>query len=300
MQLLKYQAVVLAGGECKRLYPLTSGSVKALLPVGNKPLLSYPLKSLQDVGVKHAFIVVTGEDAALSISAWLNQVYHGQHHGSVHCEVIAVPEGTGTAEALRIVANKITLDTCLVFSGDLLTDVSVQAMVTKHQLTSALATVLIGQNKVSPSSETKLGKAPRNVDYIGLDESEERLVFYASSPEALRDLKVPMGVIRKFGTMSITTSCYDANLYVLSRAALNMLASKPQISSLAQEFLPYLTRQQLKKAAKPPQEKWEPGSTQHQVRIGLLQKSVYLITVSCRNSVAFACEASRQSPVTIH
>jgi dTDP-glucose pyrophosphorylase len=52
---LSYQAVVLAGGDDKRLYPL--GGVKALLPVANKPLLSYPLRTLQDAGLKHAFIV---------------------------------------------------------------------------------------------------------------------------------------------------------------------------------------------------------------------------------------------------
>ena len=34
------------------------------------------------------------------------------------------------------------------------------------------------------------GRPPKNVDYIGLDLTREHLLFYASSPEALRDLKV--------------------------------------------------------------------------------------------------------------
>ena len=52
---LSYQAVVLAGGDDKRLYPL--GGVKALLPVANRPLLSYPLRTLSDAGLKHALVV---------------------------------------------------------------------------------------------------------------------------------------------------------------------------------------------------------------------------------------------------
>jgi NDP-sugar pyrophosphorylase family protein len=55
-----FQVVILAGGECKRLYPLTSvqsGLPKALLPVGNRPLISYPLKNLAEGGIKNAQVV---------------------------------------------------------------------------------------------------------------------------------------------------------------------------------------------------------------------------------------------------
>ncbi len=51
------QYVLLVGGEGKRMYPLTSGLPKALLPVGNRPLLSYPLASLAAAGVRSALIV---------------------------------------------------------------------------------------------------------------------------------------------------------------------------------------------------------------------------------------------------
>ncbi len=53
------QVVLLAGGDDKRLHPLTgpAGAVKALLPVANKPLISYPLKALADAGLKQVFLV---------------------------------------------------------------------------------------------------------------------------------------------------------------------------------------------------------------------------------------------------
>jgi len=53
-----FQVVILAGGECKRMYPLTSaGTVKALLPVGNRPLISYPLRNLSEAGIKKCIVV---------------------------------------------------------------------------------------------------------------------------------------------------------------------------------------------------------------------------------------------------
>lgn len=54
-----YQAVVLAGGEDQILYPLTTNTVKALLPVANKPLISYPLRTLAEAGLKNAIVVRT-------------------------------------------------------------------------------------------------------------------------------------------------------------------------------------------------------------------------------------------------
>ena len=52
-----YQAIVLAGGDDKRLFPLTAVTAKALLPVANKPMLHYPLKTLVDAGLRHVFVV---------------------------------------------------------------------------------------------------------------------------------------------------------------------------------------------------------------------------------------------------
>ena len=57
MTIGSYDVVVLAGGQCKRMYPLTSGTIKALLPVANRPMLSYCLKNLADAGVRSAIVV---------------------------------------------------------------------------------------------------------------------------------------------------------------------------------------------------------------------------------------------------
>lgn len=45
---MEFQAVILAGGRGSRMYPLTEDCPKALLPVGNRPLIWYPIQLLEN------------------------------------------------------------------------------------------------------------------------------------------------------------------------------------------------------------------------------------------------------------
>ncbi|GFR40448.1 hypothetical protein Agub_g976 [Astrephomene gubernaculifera] len=245
----RYQAVVLAGGEDQILYPLTTNTVKALLPVANKPLISYPLRTLAEAGLRSAIVVVTGERAAASVREWLASPDYAACSppgAPLACEVVSVAEGYGTADALRAVSGRITSPSFVVLSGDLLTDVPVGALVAQHNLHAAMVTMLLAQRKVSPASETKPGKPPKNVDYVGLDPTRQHLLFYASSPDALRDLKVPLPTVRRYGTMTVSSNFFDAHLYVFNRSVLQVLADNPKLSSLRQDMLPYLTQHQFR------------------------------------------------------
>lgn len=55
------------------------------------------------------------------------------------------------------------------------------------------------------------------MDYVGLDPRQESLLFYASSKEPIRDLKVPLGVVKRYGSMTISSDLTNAHLYVLNR-----------------------------------------------------------------------------------
>jgi len=50
MPVKEFQVVLLAGGLGNRMYPLTEAQPKVLVPIANKPLLDYPLLSLQKAG----------------------------------------------------------------------------------------------------------------------------------------------------------------------------------------------------------------------------------------------------------
>ncbi|KAJ6670923.1 TRANSLATION INITIATION FACTOR EIF-2B SUBUNIT GAMMA [Salix viminalis] len=78
---MDFQVVVLAGGTCKKLLPLVSKDVpKALLPVANRPVLSYVLEQLELSNLKDLIVVVEGEDAAFCVGGWISNAYVDRLH----------------------------------------------------------------------------------------------------------------------------------------------------------------------------------------------------------------------------
>jgi mannose-1-phosphate guanylyltransferase len=199
------QALILAGGEGTRLRPLTSTMPKPVVPLVDRPFISYMLEWLRGHGVK---------DAILScgfMAAGVRGVLGDGSGLGVRLQYVEEPRPLGTGGALKF-AESLLEDRFFMLNGDVLTDIDLTAQLRQHERTGARVTLgLVGVEDPSAYGLVRRREDGAVSEFVEKPRSDE-----------------------------IDTHLINAGAYIIEREALDELAPAGTKLSIERDVFPKL------------------------------------------------------------
>jgi mannose-1-phosphate guanylyltransferase len=130
------QALILVGGEGTRLRPLTTTVPKPVLPLANRPFITYMIEWLATHGFEEVVL------SCMFLSAGIKRVLGEDEWDGTRLHYVEEPEPRGTAGAVKF-AEAVLGKRFAVLNGDILTDFDLSALLRAHEETDARATLAL-------------------------------------------------------------------------------------------------------------------------------------------------------------
>jgi len=127
--------IIMAGGEGKRLLPLTLNKPKPLLPVNQKPLIHEIVNRLDQHGLKDIYISVFYK------ADMIKEYFKEFNNSGFNIKFLEEEKPLGTAGCLSLLKKKNISDPIIVINGDVLTDMNYRQLIDYHNKSKKLITI---------------------------------------------------------------------------------------------------------------------------------------------------------------
>jgi mannose-1-phosphate guanylyltransferase len=189
------QAVILVGGEGTRLRPLTSTVPKPVVPLVDRPFISFMLEWLHAHGIDD--VIMSCGFLATSVR---NVLGDGSAYG-IRLRFVEEPDPRGTAGALKF-AESLLDERFLMLNGDVLTDIDLTEQIAQHERTGAKATLAL----------------------VPVEDPSAYGLVHLEDDHAVREF------VEKPSSDRIDTNLISAGAYVLERSILELVPSGRNVS----------------------------------------------------------------------
>lgn len=134
----EWSAIILAGGKGSRLMPLTSEVPKPLVKVTNKPMVDYSIAHLIYADIKHIILALAYKGNELK--EYIQKVWTQDKLGDVELECV-IQESKGTADAYRLLLNRIDSEKIVVSMADIVTNLPMKEFMQFHTEKQGISTI---------------------------------------------------------------------------------------------------------------------------------------------------------------
>lgn len=131
------KALLLVGGRGTRLRPLTIHTPKSIVPIFNRPFLTYQIELLKQIPEIDEVILSLNYQPRR-----IEEMFGDGRKLGIKLRYVVEPSPLGTAGAVRYAGESLT-DSVIVFNGDVLTQIDLAAVIALHQQRKALATIVL-------------------------------------------------------------------------------------------------------------------------------------------------------------
>ncbi|XP_064605278.1 translation initiation factor eIF2B subunit gamma-like isoform X2 [Liolophura sinensis] len=245
---MEFQPIIMAAGRGSRMTDLTTKCPKALLPVGNRPVICYPISMLERAGFEEALIIVLESQLAE-----IQRAVSDAGDLRLRLEYVPIPDNSnwGTADSLRHIREKVKTD-LLVLSCDLITNLPLHTLADVHRTYDATVTTLLStvpqQFADIPAPGVKTKRKTEERDFFGLEGKENRMLFLSCEADLDEIIKFRRTMLKRHPHFCVKSNLVDCHMYMMKRWVLDYLEEQKNISTVKGELIPHLVKKQFSKA----------------------------------------------------